>query len=175
MDAECRIALLEEKDTAEIINYIKQKVLQIENENTDKFVMFTSGYLNFLEYYNPRNIRLRKINYKEEWVSLINNDEPAGIVSFSVDTESPVLKLNLIHVKEKDLNVFLNSFNKIINILKKNVVSNISKLRASIETENNTVEIWQDIFLKLGFQIEARRRYGTEFKKSSIDYIYHIK
>jgi|GEM_PF-6231324 len=174
MDTECRIALLEEKDTAEIINYIKQRVLQIEKKNTDEFVMFTSGYLNLLEDYNPRNIRLRKINYKEEWVSLINNDEPVGIVSFSVDNESPVLKLNLIHVKEKDLKVFLNSFNKIINILKKNVVSKISKLRASIEAENNTVEIWQDIFLKLGFQIEARRRYGTEFKQSCIDYIYHI-
>lgn len=175
MKEDCKVVLLEEKDTAEIVDYIKQRVCIEEKPEKCKYIKYANEYINFDEYYNTRNIRIRKINYSEEWISFIKGDkEMAGIVAFSVEYGSPVLRINLIHMKEKEMGVFSNYFNNVVDILKKNVVFYVSKLRASLIEEDNRNDIWKDLFIKLGFKVEARRKHGEEFEKNCVDYVYYL-
>jgi len=166
MNDECSVILLEEKDTGLIFELITQKKIRKEQP----FVEYINGCINFDDYYSQKSIRLRKINFQEEWVVFKgSNHDVLGFVSFNIKYFSPVLIINLIFFYKNNIPQFINGFKKAIEILKKNIVFEFTKIRISVSDKE--YEFMSSILSELGFYIEARRRSEGDYSKQYIDYV----
>lgn len=176
MTKEYKVVLAQEKDTELIINYIKQIANLEEKESNRNFITYINEHLNFPQYYSPKSIRKRKNDFSEEYFFIRDKEENvSGIIAFAVEYGSPVLNLNIIHIKKNDLQYFKESFAKIMGNLAENAIITPSKIRGSIVEEKHKESTLTDTFLQLGFKVEAKRKHGKDFKQVCTDYVYFLE